>query len=719
MVSRQKDSSVRFAWIGFAIPIILSSMILLFILYQQFERISMNMLERTNRDVLSQSDSIVKYINDLVTVSAMQTFYDEKITQLRTASILDNRQKAEAVRTLDAYGGYSSSVYSVYLYNGTLDYFFTSSNMPSGPSSSFFDQGAISLLEQVHPKYKIQPIFRYIPKPYARGLEQVYTYILYEENKNDTLDNAMIINMHANWLDTVLVNFLGEIDVLLLNDQDRVIGKTYSITAQKQQELESLIRTRSSDSGRFVVKEDNQIDLYLYSTFGDTDWCFVRHLSRTDLFHELNRMEAYTYGAIFTALLLVSLVGLFTSLRFFKPLQHVQQALLESKLASEPLSIEDYVNRLVETSSTAKIVEKGYARHLRSEYLRESLARTSCDRETLVNEFSAYEVLFLPDSPLVLVILSVEIESLMEAVLQIATLCVPVRDQEQIICFIQGSLDETKLETLCREFSCYCSISEPVAWTGDLRNSYERTRESMAFHMFEDCQCIVYRERMLDEKELSLPRQQTYEVQIISALGNGKEEQAYCVYLQFRKELSHCRLSSLRFALKRMYLATLMRSDETENEMLEQFDHDILVDCDMTLIDEIFHSVFEKRAQQVLFSKEGRTGAIVENVRQIVERDFKQCNLSVQSIADEISLSSVYLGKIFRQVTGFSIADQINEVRLAKAKQYLLMQNSMTVRQVAEESGFPNSQYFYTLFRNATKMTPNEWRKQKSSEAEC
>lgn len=103
---------------------VLAAMALSLVLYQQFERISLNMLERTNRDMLNQSDSIVNYINDMIYTSGMQLFYDETISVLRTSEDVGNGTLVEGVRKLDTFGGYSSSIQSVYIYNGRKDMFF-------------------------------------------------------------------------------------------------------------------------------------------------------------------------------------------------------------------------------------------------------------------------------------------------------------------------------------------------------------------------------------------------------------------------------------------------------------------------------------------------------------------------------------------------------------------------------------------------------------------
>ncbi len=688
---------------------VLAAMALSLVLYQQFERISLNMLERTNRDMLNQSDSIVNYINDMIYTSGMQLFYDETISVLRTSEDVGNGTLVEGVRKLDTFGGYSSSIQSVYIYNGRKDMFFTTSNVPGAPSSEFFDQGVLDLLEQVYPSSRMRPTYRYVPKPYSRGLVEVNTYILFEENADGLFDNAMIVNVYADWLDTVLASFLGETEVLVLNEQGRVIGKTFEIGPQQQQEVERLIRTRTSDAGRFIVSNSFGKNLYLYSAFGTTDWCFVRHLGWNELFAELDMMKTYTYAGIFCVLALVSFLGLRNSLRFFMPLKQIADTLQKSQLSADPLPVVDYVDKLVVTSHTAKTVEKNYIRHLRSEYLRQLLSVDSGKIENLRVEFSMYEVPFRCDEPFSLLSLSMDGEALLGDIERIAESCCCVRMNNRAVCFLQGGVDCLMLERICIQYDCYCSLGEPIRWTDNIRLAFERIEEGLAYHMFPTCHELIYREWMLDRKYSSLPSRLNMEPQILSSLSQAKLDDAFLQYKEYRDAISLCRFSYIVFTLKRLYLASLGHPDSVDESVLERLDHALRIQQDGAAVDMVFQETFERRVESILKSKESRIGMMLEQVRRIIERDYADVNLGVQSIADELSLSSVYLGKLFRSNTGHSIAEEINVCRLEHARR-LLAETDLPVQEVSARAGFPNAKYFFTLFRNAMNQTPARYR---------
>ncbi|WP_445671395.1 helix-turn-helix transcriptional regulator [Paenibacillus sp. FSL K6-3166] len=85
-------------------------------------------------------------------------------------------------------------------------------------------------------------------------------------------------------------------------------------------------------------------------------------------------------------------------------------------------------------------------------------------------------------------------------------------------------------------------------------------------------------------------------------------------------------------------------------------------------------------------------------------------NLCINSIADELSMSPIYLSRLYKLLTTNALSDKINELRLDKAKE-LLKTSEYTIVDIAEKTGFTSSSYFYRLFKNSTGITPSDYRK--------
>ncbi|NLZ19770.1 MAG: AraC family transcriptional regulator [Bacteroidales bacterium] len=83
--------------------------------------------------------------------------------------------------------------------------------------------------------------------------------------------------------------------------------------------------------------------------------------------------------------------------------------------------------------------------------------------------------------------------------------------------------------------------------------------------------------------------------------------------------------------------------------------------------------------------------------------------LSPEDLARQLCMGYSNFRRIFREYTGFSPAKYIQEVKLNRAKE-ALTNSSLPVKQVAYEMGYDNEDYFFTVFRRMTGMTPMQYR---------
>ena len=92
-----------------------------------------------------------------------------------------------------------------------------------------------------------------------------------------------------------------------------------------------------------------------------------------------------------------------------------------------------------------------------------------------------------------------------------------------------------------------------------------------------------------------------------------------------------------------------------------------------------------------------------------IERDLK-----AYDIASAIHISYPHLARLFSKILNSSVKKTYNDMKIEKAKD-LLKQTSLTVEQIAIQSGFNNSNYFYEIFKKKIGMTPVEFRKSNNS----
>lgn len=100
-------------------------------------------------------------------------------------------------------------------------------------------------------------------------------------------------------------------------------------------------------------------------------------------------------------------------------------------------------------------------------------------------------------------------------------------------------------------------------------------------------------------------------------------------------------------------------------------------------------------------------------VRQIMEavRARYTESLSIEKLAEEAGISPAYLHRLFRSHTGITPAVYIKTVRLRESCR--LLEEGLSVSQVAASVGIPDTSYFIKLFRDATGMTPHKWARER------
>ena len=83
-------------------------------------------------------------------------------------------------------------------------------------------------------------------------------------------------------------------------------------------------------------------------------------------------------------------------------------------------------------------------------------------------------------------------------------------------------------------------------------------------------------------------------------------------------------------------------------------------------------------------------------------------SMNLSCVAETFGLSPVYLGKVFKRVTGTNYVQYLTDVRMEKAKK-MLLEDGVRIQQVAESLGYSQSHYFAKVFKQYTNMSPSEW----------
>ncbi len=101
----------------------------------------------------------------------------------------------------------------------------------------------------------------------------------------------------------------------------------------------------------------------------------------------------------------------------------------------------------------------------------------------------------------------------------------------------------------------------------------------------------------------------------------------------------------------------------------------------------------------------------VLDFKAYIARHFGEQNLSVQKVAESLSISTSYLSKLIKRHLDTSFVDYLTDFRMARAKELLATTDLMTY-EIAEATGYPDAHYFSSTFKKQFGITPSEFREE-------
>jgi YesN/AraC family two-component response regulator len=82
--------------------------------------------------------------------------------------------------------------------------------------------------------------------------------------------------------------------------------------------------------------------------------------------------------------------------------------------------------------------------------------------------------------------------------------------------------------------------------------------------------------------------------------------------------------------------------------------------------------------------------------------------ISLETCAGDVGMSYAHLSRIFKKEPALSFSEYLNHFRVSKAK-ILLAGKKMAIKQIVDETGFANYNYFFRVFKDVEGITPVEY----------
>ncbi|MGN1317218.1 MAG: helix-turn-helix domain-containing protein [Acutalibacteraceae bacterium] len=127
-----------------------------------------------------------------------------------------------------------------------------------------------------------------------------------------------------------------------------------------------------------------------------------------------------------------------------------------------------------------------------------------------------------------------------------------------------------------------------------------------------------------------------------------------------------------------------------------------------TCIDNLKISLFEKKVSAETESEKQEERAITGITRYLQEHLAEDMSLAL--LSEEFHLNAQYISQLFKNEIGVNFLAYLTNIRMEKAKK-LLLSTSLSVAEVAEQSGYGDYRVFTKVFKKNEGATPSQYRR--------
>jgi two-component system response regulator YesN len=114
--------------------------------------------------------------------------------------------------------------------------------------------------------------------------------------------------------------------------------------------------------------------------------------------------------------------------------------------------------------------------------------------------------------------------------------------------------------------------------------------------------------------------------------------------------------------------------------------------------------------------KEVHLSPFVRLAKDFIAQRYSDPEITLEMIANEMKVSPVYLGRIFKQELGIPFVNMLTHTRIKHAIHYLST-TDMTIIEISEKVGYDSQHYFSTAFKKVVGIAPNQYRKEGSMQS--
>ncbi|MBB3112963.1 YesN/AraC family two-component response regulator [Paenibacillus phyllosphaerae] len=100
---------------------------------------------------------------------------------------------------------------------------------------------------------------------------------------------------------------------------------------------------------------------------------------------------------------------------------------------------------------------------------------------------------------------------------------------------------------------------------------------------------------------------------------------------------------------------------------------------------------------------------VIDSVKAMLEKEYDK-NFELERLAEHVGMSGAYLSRLFREKANMTLTDYLIQLRIEKAKQFLIDHPHLKNYEIAQLVGYSDPVYFNKLFKKIVGVTPKDYK---------
>ena len=640
---------------------------------------------------------------------------------------------------------FNPSVQSVYIYNHSMDTYY------STYKGMYYLDDSFQKMLDLEVKDSDFPLTRKTESGW------VLTYKLTDVYYSSSPSDSVYINFDYDWIiDAILAssNESGSSVYILDENLNLVLPsgtQSQYFPTLPEHAVTLLSSAQKDDYGVFQMPVESGEAYVSYTKFAEPDWVLLRATPASDLFRSIEYWQQFISILLAITIVIAGICYIFISRRLYSPINRIVGLLPSGEEPADEFTLfERYVsNQQNELDHLKTDNEMGEQQREEGAIIRLISGNNIMNEHFLQSLYAMYHfkvdflkpyyvcvgslddienvfTYFAPENEKGLALYALR-NILLECLAPLS--CDYAYTENDHIIFLFNS-DEITNE-ICKmlqkaQKELHDVLKTTVSFsliqtTSDIRKvpeQYKKCKESLQDRFFMGRESLITQEMCWESQKSFSEYNRKFEKRLLELLlkhhgGEVTQKERTCID-SFVKEVALLDYPSVRMVLI-LFVDSLKKQCADETVKIDPLEIDSLADMltpkeihfigDLALVlEKVFEVIGNEQREAGCVQAE-----IIEKAQAYIQTHYSEYDLCATTLAEYIGVSSPYLGKIFKQQTGKSIPEYINEVRLLKASVWL-KNTELSTQEIALNAGYQNSTYFYKVFKQKFGVTPKSYR---------